>query len=80
MTIQQLKKVYEASPFRPFSLHMAHGRKLYVPHHDFLSHSPTGRTVIVYGEDDDFNILDVLMITEIEVTTTNGSRSRRKAS
>jgi len=56
---------------------MADGRMLHVPHRDFLSHSPTGRTVIVYGEDDDFSILDVLMITEIEVASTNGSKRRR---
>lgn len=76
MTIQQLKRVHEASPFRPFTLHMADGRTLRVPHRDFLSHSPSGRTVIVYGADDDFSILDVLMITEIEVA--NGVRSKKR--
>lgn len=80
MTIGQLKKVHQAAPFRPFVLHMADGRKIAVRHRDFLSHSETGRTVIVHHDGDDFSILDVLMITEIEVTASNGSKSRRRIS
>ncbi|MCH7752192.1 MAG: hypothetical protein IH898_08575 [Planctomycetes bacterium] len=67
MTIDQLRQTYQAEPFRPFSLHLADGRKLDVPHRDFLSHSPAGRTVIVYGEDDSFSIVDLLLITRIDV-------------
>jgi hypothetical protein len=77
MTIEQLKRVHNASPFRPFVIHAADGRSFSVPHRNFLSHTPGGRTLIVYSEDDaeDFSILDLLLVTEIEV---NGSRSRRK--
>ena len=46
-----------------------------VPHPDFLSMSPTGRTVIVYQENDDFSILDLLLMTEIEVTQNVTSRT-----
>ena len=67
MTIEQLRNVHEARPFRPFVLHLADGRSLRVPHSEFLSHSPTGRTIIVYHEDENFSILDLLLVTEIEV-------------
>ena len=43
MTIQQLRAAYKATPFRPFTLHMADGRSFPVPHPDFLSMSPTGQ-------------------------------------
>ena len=76
MTIQQLQRVHQAAPFRPFVLHMADGREIPVRHHDFLSHSETGRTVIVHHDGDDFSILDVLLITEIEIA--NGARSRKR--
>jgi hypothetical protein len=69
MTIEQLRKVQQATPFQPFALLTADGNKFDVPHRDFLSLSPYGRTVIVHGQGDDFNILDVLMITAIEVRT-----------
>ena len=67
MTIEQLRAVYQARPFRPFTLHLADGDELHVPHADFLSHSPNGRTLIVYAEDDSFSIVDLLLVTRLEV-------------
>ncbi|MCH7728133.1 MAG: hypothetical protein IH991_16890 [Planctomycetes bacterium] len=67
MTIEQLRAVYQAQPFHPFTLHLADGEKLHVPHVDFLSHSPTGRTLIVYGEGESFSIVDLLLVTRLEV-------------
>jgi len=67
MTIEQFKNVMEAQPFRPFTIHMGDGRVFLVKHRDYVSRSPTGRTVIVYGDDDNFSILDLLLVTELEV-------------
>jgi len=67
MTIEQWHHAHRAQPFRPFTLHLADGRSFLVPHPDFLSHSPTGRTVIVYHSDDSFSIVDLSLVTELEV-------------
>ena len=67
MTIEQLRRIHEAQPFRAFTIHLADGRQLEVPHREFLSHSPSGRTVIVYHLDDTFSVIDLLLVTEIEV-------------
>ncbi len=75
MTIQQLRAAHKATPFKPFSVHMADGREFPVPHPDFLSMSPTGRTVIIYGQDDEFSILDLLLMTEIQIQPTVSARS-----
>lgn len=75
MMIEQLQRAHQTTPFRPF-LHMADGRRILVRHRDFLSHSESGRTVVVHHDGDDFSILDVLMITEIEVA--NGAKSKRR--
>lgn len=74
MTIQQLRAALGATPFRPFTVHMADGRAFEVPHPDFLSMSPTGRTIIVYQQNDEFSILDLLLMTEIQVVETAKSR------
>jgi hypothetical protein len=66
MTVEQLKNVLQAQPFQPFTIHMGDGRTILVKHRDFISRSPTGRTVIVHGDDDSFSILDLLLITELE--------------
>jgi hypothetical protein len=46
---------------------MGDGRVFLVKHRDFISHSPSGRTVIVYDNDDSFSTLDMLLVTELEV-------------
>jgi len=67
MSVEQLKNVHHAQPFRPFTVHMGDGRSFFVKHPDFISYSPSGRTIIVYRDDDNFSILDMLLVTEIEV-------------
>ncbi len=73
MTIEQLRNVHQARPFQPFTLHLADGRQVAVPHSEFLSHSPTGRTVIVHDSDESFSIIDLLLVTRIQVRTGNGA-------
>ncbi|MBX9626819.1 MAG: hypothetical protein K2X82_23665 [Gemmataceae bacterium] len=73
MTVDQLRTAREANPFRPFVLHAAGGRSFRVPHRDYISISPSGRTVIVYQTNDAFSILDLLLITELEVEPLPGA-------
>ncbi|MFL5244416.1 MAG: hypothetical protein ACJ8FY_20135 [Gemmataceae bacterium] len=73
MTAEQLRLVREANPFRPFKIHLADGRTLDVPHRDFVSQSPTGRTVIVYGPGDSFSIVDLYLVTDLAIQATNES-------
>ncbi|HEY2413049.1 MAG TPA: hypothetical protein VGI40_12440 [Pirellulaceae bacterium] len=70
MTIEQLRNTHQASPFRPFTVHVADGRSFLIPHRDYLSQSPSGRTIIVYGNDDNFDILDLLLVSGLEVHST----------
>lgn len=67
MSIDELRKVREANPFRPFTIRLADGRSYRINHRDYLSLSPVGRTVIVYGEDGGFDILDTLLVTTLAV-------------
>jgi hypothetical protein len=70
MTVEQLKNAIHSQPFRPFTLHMGDGRSFRVDHPDFISRSPSGRTVVVHGPDDSMSILDLLLMTEIEIHPT----------
>lgn len=75
MTVQQLRAAHRAAPFQPFTVHMADGRSFHVPHPDFLFMSPTGRTVIIFQENEEFSILDLRLMTEIETTPTPTHRA-----
>lgn len=67
MTLEQLRNVHRAVPFRPFTIHMGDGRAFLVRGRDFLSHSPSGRTVVIHLDDETFSVLDLLLMTELEV-------------
>jgi hypothetical protein len=79
MTIEQLRGIHQAAPFQPFTIQLADGRSLSVPHREFLSHSPSGGTVIVYGENDSFSVVDLLLVTELEVRGSSPAGSRGSA-
>ncbi len=74
MVIDQLRRLYEAQPFRPFTMHLADGRQLPVVHREFIMVSPSGRTAIVYQPDDSFNIVDRLLVTDLEVKPESGPK------
>ena len=59
MTINELRKMLRAEPFRPFEIHLADGRSLSVDHPEFVGQAPSGRTISV-GQVDGFEIVDLL--------------------
>jgi hypothetical protein len=75
MTAEQLRTLREAQPFRPFTIHLADGRNLTVPHRDFVSQSPGGRTIIVYKPDDSFSVVDLYLVAELEVQSSAESEN-----
>ena len=74
LTIERIRQLYDVEPFHPFVMHLADGREVAVTHREWLASAPSGRTVIVFQPDDSFNIVDLLMVTDLEVR--NGSRTK----
>jgi hypothetical protein len=67
MTTEQFKTTLHLHPFRPFTIRMADGRTFHVTHPDFVAQSPSGRTVIVFQPDESYSVLDLLLMTELQV-------------
>jgi hypothetical protein len=76
MTVDQVRNVANEQPFRPFVFQLADGRQIPVRHREFMMPSPSGRTVIVYQPDESFNIIDLLLVTDIEVQPEAGAHNR----
>jgi hypothetical protein len=76
MTAKEFRSVFEALPFRPFKVYLADGREVAIRHQDYALLSPTGRTLIVYQDDDSFQVLDLMLATGVEV---NGRRPKKGA-
>ena len=80
MTIEQLRAFDTAQPFRPFIIHLADGRSIPVNHREFIMAAPGGRTLSIYQPDDTLNVIDLLLVTDLEIRPrANGSGKRRKA-
>jgi hypothetical protein len=63
MTIETIKRFYEAQPFQPFVIHLADGREVPVHHREFMMALPSGRTIYVCQPDDTVNVIDLLLVT-----------------
>lgn len=77
MTIDQLREMLHAAPFRPFRIHMADGRHVDVLHPEFVGRSPSGRTIMVAGANDAFQVIDLLLVTSLEPIKNSSNRKRR---
>jgi len=61
-------------------MHLADGREIPVRHREFVMALPTGRTVIVAQPDGSFNVIDLLLVTDLEFKSIPGGngKGRRK--
>ena len=73
MRIEEVRNLLDAQPFQPFGMHLADGRELPVRHREFIMPSPSGRIVIVYQPDDSFNVIDLMLVTDLEVRPDGSS-------
>ena len=76
MTIESIRQLYDARPFRPFILHLADGRRTTIHHPEFLAFSPDDRTLVAFQPDRTMKIIDLELVTELEVKP---NRTPRKA-
>lgn len=80
MKADEIRKLIHADPFRPFFVHVADGGRLLVKHEDFVALAPSGREMLVYRHDkpDDYQLVDIMLVTRLEVAAQNGTRKPRK--
>ncbi len=66
MSLEELRRCIVASPFVPFTLNIADGRRIPVVGRDFILIPPEkGRTVVVYQKGASFDLLDSMLITGV---------------
>ncbi len=66
MTAENVKGLLNAEPFRPFRICLPSGKSVLIPHADFAAISPSGRTLVVLGERESQEIIDIRLIERIE--------------
>jgi hypothetical protein len=76
MKAETLQRLLEASLFQPFSINLADGRALRVPHRDFVSPSPNYRMLTVWHQDDSCDIVDLMLVLGFNVKPQGNGRSK----
>ena len=77
MTTEALSKLHQTRPFQPFVLRLGDGQALPVDHPEMLAYAPKSRTATVYLPDGSFEIVDLLLVTGLEVPKSRGVRRGR---
>jgi hypothetical protein len=78
MTTEALHKIHTARPFVPFAVRLGDGQRLPVEHPEMLAYAPKSRLATVYFKNGSFEIVDLLLVTGLEVSS-NGRKHRRRA-
>lgn len=69
MTIQQIRRTYDRTPFRPFVIRTASGGSFTVPHREFMWIHPTEPTIAVADPAGGMNVIDAELVTELILET-----------
>ncbi len=69
MDIDGIRQALHRQPFEPFTMRLADGRALPVPHPDFVAVSP--RRIIVLADDSSWSVLEPLLVFSLDY---NGAR------
>ena len=68
MSVTRIRELLHASPFCPFTVHLADGGSLKIPHQDFAATTGRGRFLFVFRENsDDYDLVDVVLVTRVSV-------------
>jgi hypothetical protein len=73
MTVERIRQACSEQPFRPFTLHLADGLEVEVPHRDFMAVGPGGRTILVYRPDESYHVVDLLLVTDLHISPLSKS-------
>ncbi len=76
MKADTLRELIEANPFKPFSINLADGRALKVPHRDFISVSPNARMLTVWDQRDTANLIDLMLVIGFHVKGQSNGKTK----
>ncbi len=70
MTKDEIRQRLQQRPFQPFKVRLADGQKISVPTGDHAHLHPTGRTLFIHLDRGGTEIIDVALVTSLEVGDT----------
>ncbi len=77
MRIDELHTIHKARPFHLFTIRVADGREYFVVHPEFLAYAPPSRTISVVTPKGFHDIINLMMITSIQLDNGKPRRWRK---
>lgn len=74
MDIDDLRKMRDRAPFRPFEVHLSNGQILAVEHPESMSLPEDEKELFVIWTKRDWNLLDATQVARVRVKRTPGVR------
>ena len=75
MDLKEIREALGRQPFEPFSISLADGRSLAVPHPEMVAVGK--RRIIVVEADDSWSVIEPLLIVSLDYNGKNRPRTRR---
>jgi hypothetical protein len=77
MAPDRVRDALQAMPFKPFTVEIAGEKRIPVKHPDFSQLSPAGRTLVVFGDNDEWmEIIDVFPVANVSFGRAKAVRRR----
>ena len=67
MTVQKVRELCDAEPFKAFLMHLPDGRHVAVEHPDFVAFGMGGRFVSVFKPDESESFVDMMLVSDITI-------------
>jgi hypothetical protein len=67
MAVSTIREAINASPFRPFTVHVADQRKYTIKHPEFVAIGPQNRSLVIWHDDGGGSFIDMRMVTGIDI-------------
>jgi hypothetical protein len=67
MRAENLDQLIRAEPFRPFTICLANGARVDIPHPKWIFHPPGTRTAVVMAPDESVRIIDVGLVLDLRL-------------
>ena len=79
VTTQEIRRLRDETPFRPFRVLTADGRAYDVLHPENMAQTPSGRMIVIVLPDDSTVLLDLLLVAGIQKNIKPKRNGRRNA-
>ncbi len=78
MSSSSIRRLVDATPFRPFAIHLADGRAIPVHHREFIMISPADLDFVVYQPDGAIDVVATNLVTGLQLKASKRKPSSQK--